>query len=882
MSPHENINEQRYIPQCHTYIERLAILNHRKTVEAYRQGSIKMTDKVKAFLSHSSKDKGLVSKIFKKLGAANAHYDEKTFEHGETSANEIFEAIRHTSVFVLFLSNNSIDSPWVQTEIRLAQQKLSSLGIKKILVFLLDEVATNKIPEWLLDYVYRKHQSVGVITTSIRSALLETVISKSSAIKIFMGRENEVRKLKEELSNPIRNAPHTIFLSGNEGIGRRTIAKKSLHDIHPQLIALPIEITLGTPEGEIEFYRHLLNESEEPTLLKMIDKLENFEKKSPSEKTEEILILINKITDQNQIIFLRGSDSIVKDDGYIQDWIASLINKMQPSAWPKLVIIARRMISSSKRSIYSNTSFHAINSLDNESSKKLLNIWIKHYREEIDPLLQDEIIEYVTGHPKNIQLAATLASEFGTAGLKSRRSEFLETVRQQSRSMLDDLSLKEPGCEKLLAIFREYEYLAYEDLLEMQDIPDDEMQKTMSYLLDHGIIENDSSYLRLAPYLIDVLSRHDWSEETKEFTVKCRKKILGKVEHITSDDLVKISTIDATILSALRQSNESNISILSRCLLPSHLLKVAKEFYDKKSFSKAIDLAQKAYSGKNKLSVEAQTETLRLICLAGIRLGLDEPFDTAQDNLNEIKTRQSSRVAAFTKGFKARYTGKIDAAERHFRDALNLGGERNFHILRELAQILKMKEEYIEAEKFARSAISIVDNNPFIIDILLEIIIEQNKDHTDYLQQCKEIEELFENLYHAAKKEKRSFYESRQAHYYSCLNQPDEAEKWAKKAVEATPSHIPVLIILARIQIDHGKIEDAKTTIDKIKKQIYGAGINADKRNTMELDKIYVLLAIEEGRFNDARQKLRSAYSLPEKIRESLKQKVDIAEAYSQ
>lgn len=64
----------------------------------------------KAFLSHSSKDQDIVSRVFKELGTANAHYDKATFEQGEWSADEIYKALSNTDVFVLFVSKHSVRS----------------------------------------------------------------------------------------------------------------------------------------------------------------------------------------------------------------------------------------------------------------------------------------------------------------------------------------------------------------------------------------------------------------------------------------------------------------------------------------------------------------------------------------------------------------------------------------------------------------------------------------------------------------------------------------------------------------------------------------------------------------------------------------------------
>lgn len=839
-----------------------------------------MNKQVRAFLSHSSKDKFFVAPVYKSLTAARVHYDEATFEKGESSAAEIYRAMVNSDVFVLFLSENSIASPWVQTELLLGQQHFSSGLIKKILVFLLDDLDVERIPDWLRVFIYHKTQSPGVISTAIRSALFEISVANNSTLQLFMGRDKELGAVKDKLSDLTDDAPLALFFGGNEGIGRRTLAKRAVKDVHPQLMSFPVEITLGDKEGDVEFFRFLLNQGEANPFMKEIERVDQYLLMDQQGRTDAILSLVEKIASHRQIIFLRGKDSIVNDEGLLASWLSAVISKLTSSSWPKLVIFARRMISPGKRGRYPGVAFFSVNSLELPDSRKLLAIWLKHLQANIDQSLSDEIVQYVNGHPRNIQLAAALAAEFGTARLQTERAEFLDALRQQARALLDGITL-DSDREKVLALFREYEYLSPEDLFVAADMDEASLSKTMSYLTEHGIIESDGHYIRLAPYLLDALSRFDWSDSAKGFIIDCRERLLARLEVLTTQDYVRISTIDNGILTALRQNRRISNVLLSRCLLPSHLLRVAREFYDRKEFSKAIELARRALEGKEKLSEEAQIEALRLICLSCVRLGKDDELLDALDILESYTERLASRTAAFVRGFKARYDGKLEIAEEKFRLAYKLGGERNFHILRELAQLAKLKEDFAEAEVFARTAMEIAERNPYIIDTLLEIIIERHKDDQKFLRNNSELQELFERLNESARREKRSFFESRQAHLFASLHETDKALQWAGKAVETTPHHLPVLLTLAKIQLNVGASSDAKRTLDRVSKQIRNAGANVDRRSAGELDKLSVLLNVQENNFTKAREILHYARSLPKSLQASLEKKIDVAEAYS-
>jgi len=835
----------------------------------------------KAFLSHSSKDKGVVEKIFKQLGAAKVHYDSATFEQGESSAAAIFAAIQQTDVFVLFVSEISVTSRWVTSELHLAQHFLISGSMSKVLVFILDDTPTDALPEWLRIFVNRRSSSPGIIASAIRSTLFELALAANPSLDFFVGRSKELTSTKDALSSLNEASPAVLFVGGNEGIGRRTLARHALADVHPQLIRMPIEVTLEDEQGAVEFYRALVDQAKRPSLLESVDLLEAFAALSPPEQADALATLVEEIAEQRQIVVVRGKDAILADDGAISEWLSDLIKKIHATPWPKMVVISRRMITPHRRVFYPNVFFVQVNSLDEADSKRLLSIWLKHLGISIASALVDDICQHVTGHPRNIQIAARYAAEFGVARIDMQRTEFLETVRQQSTIIIDGLKL-DVGRERLLALFAEYEYLSHEDLLVATGAEDTvALEASIGYLLDHGILESDGPYVRLAPYLPIMLSRYAWKTDAKRFVDECRGRILQQTSTLSTMDEVKISTIDSSILSALHRGKELDNPLLVRCLLPSHLLRVARVFYDRREYSRTIELSKRAYEGRGKLTVDAQIEALRLWCLSAVRVGNASELDAGMAFLAQRSGHLPSRNLHFIRGFKARYDGRLEQAEAEFRQAYTMKGEHNFHILRELSQLSRLKEDLVEAESFARAAFKIADKNPYVIDSLLEILIERHRGDRKYLEQNPELQRLFDVLEETAHFANRSFYESRRAHLFGVLKDTPHALEWAREAATKTPHHVPVLLTLARIELDASQTTEARATLTKAIKQINSAGSNLDRRHVGDVDKLMVVLEIQSGDFAAARKALNRASSLPRTLRESLLKKIDTAEAYA-
>ena len=76
-------------------------------------------DPLKAFLSHSSKDKCFVGQVAAALGNLQVEYDEKTFDL-TLNVQAIRRSLSRSDLFVVFLSANSIASPFVAEEERSA------------------------------------------------------------------------------------------------------------------------------------------------------------------------------------------------------------------------------------------------------------------------------------------------------------------------------------------------------------------------------------------------------------------------------------------------------------------------------------------------------------------------------------------------------------------------------------------------------------------------------------------------------------------------------------------------------------------------------------------------------------------------------------------
>lgn len=184
--------------------------------------------------------------------------------------------------------------------------------------------------------------------------------------------------------------------------------------------------------------------------------------------------------------------------------------------------------------------------------------------------------------------------------------------------------------------------------------------------------------------------------------------------------------------------------------------------------------------------------------------------------------------------------------------------------------MLAAQSRYDEAERYARAALKIAPPNAYVIDNLLEILIEKHKGNAHGLAMDEEISSLFQELEKSSIREQRSFYQTRMAHYLSMVGDLEQALQWADRAIQETPNLIEVYYHRARIKLkkkDFRRVEEDILKIESLMKQAKDTG---DKRHHFLITLLKYRLNTERKQYDEAKNSLYGYVNLPRKIREEL------------
>ena len=823
----------------------------------------------KAFVSHSSVDKPLVEQIASRVTAARWEIDSHTFEPGNRSASEILAALNRSDLFVLIASANSMNSDWVKSELELAQQLLFSKKLGAVLVFIVDGTPRTALPEWITMHVFVRTSNPVRIANLIRGKLLELDSEKGIHPKPFVQR----MKLRAEIETRIADLNRhvrALYVSGVDGIGRRSIVSDTLKSLFPSIDLAGVQISISDDEGLLEAFRKLHFAWTQPTIAEaktFFDDTAGYSKQQLIDKTCEIL---EAISEQKMLVWMRFDYDILDDEGCFHPDFRALLVKLNTSR-PTVVLCAKRMPRFQEQRKLDSVGFFKVESLTDEESR-LLWIYALDYVKfkDADASFLALLRGHVSGHPAMIWTAAEYVAAAKKPAIEANPRELIETLRGLSLSLVDGLNISDMS-KRLLTVFDEFDILEPADLLEICNDADQSIAENVNKLLSLGLLESEGDHLRLASYFRNARFRKQFSSETDGFLNEARKLLLKLTSTYTDEDNISFAAIDTTLINAIALGKSIPLGFGDRAVVGSHYLRVARGSYDREKYPDTVGFATEALAKRHTLTAEAVVECLRLLGMAAVRVPDKNGLETAFRELAGIGTKQAIRHIHFITGFEARWNGGFDKAESEFLEVLKIN-PKDTHALRELAQILVAREDYDAAEKYARDALARTPGSPYVIDVLLQCLIEQRRNHSRGLSEDTEISNLLAQLEVADRRDGSDFTQLRQAHFYAALGNFPEAMYWADAAVNSSSGKVSAYAARAEIKLQMKNDSAILYSADADIKQIQRIANDSHGLRTHSglLAKLKVRFELAKGHFAAAIQELNSVPKGNHKLKSKL------------
>ncbi len=350
---------------------------------------------MKAFLSHSSVDKEFVRAIAKELGRQFCIIDEHAFVTGIDLKESIARGLDESSVFVLFASQNSMKSLWVEFEAEEAWYKKLRNKLPISLVYIIDSsINVENLPEWLRRALVKRENSTRAIARGIRSHLDELMRERQHPH--FVGRNDDIEQLEKTLT-PFDGtiAPRVVFITGLPGIGRRSLIKR----VAPSILNLKRFVEIRVSEGFtvndlcVSIADHIEPYSTTEGLKQLVQEIR---KLSDQDAIQRIIKNLQALVKAGDLPILFDDGGLLDSEGYVKELIQLIVNALAPDEDLYLFLVTFRRPQFVLEHIL--PSIH-LQPLKKDETKRLIALLSNQAKLKVSQEQIAELSEYTVGYP---------------------------------------------------------------------------------------------------------------------------------------------------------------------------------------------------------------------------------------------------------------------------------------------------------------------------------------------------------------------------------------------------------------------------------------------------------------------------------------------------
>jgi len=664
---------------------------------------------IKAFLSHSSKDKANYVRIVadRLKNKMNIVYDEYTFEAGNKTFNEII-------------------TKWVQEEVLIASNSFKN-NTKQLFPIIIDKNITYKdarIPDWMkeeynLQYVSKPTISAKRIESKLREISLLKHIKLNQKYNLCIGRNNILDEFEERIDDFESDKPKCIISTGVLSIGRRTFLKHALEktDIIDKYYT-PNSIYLNT------------NDSIEDFILKLNDygfididsDIKNLLNKTQEYKIELAIKILKEIQNNKELFIILDNGCIVNYERVISSWFKKIIESPELLNQPIICTASKYRVNYKD---VRTDSFYAIGVSDLTMSerKRLFSRLLKI--ENIDMSKEDFslISGQFYGLPEQILFCVDYIKRTNVQHVKNHLHEIREYNDEKASMLIKHYSENEEVLS-FIRLIAQFEIISLDFLYQIVE------NTKFSVILDILVTENiceyfgyDGQFIRLNDSIRDYIVRNK---------TKIRQEYLERIQDhvedfIKSDDFSDKDSSD--YLFSIKEAILTEKEINDNLLFPSHFLRTMKDLYYERKYSRVIELADKVLDKEDFIDKNLVNDIRYYLCLA-----LAKKKDKRV--LQEVQ-KLGGDEHNFVLGYYYRIVGRYTDAIERLNKVVNSRYIQS-RAKRELVHIYIQTEGYSKALEYARTNYIENKNNIYHIQLYFTCLISNEK-FADYKEEIEGI-----------------------------------------------------------------------------------------------------------------------------------------------
>lgn len=723
----------------------------------------------KAFLSHSSAQKDFVRKVYNLLGASRCVFDECCFDNGKKIIDEILRGLQNTDLFILFVSNESLNSDWVQQEIVLADMYMQKHGLKQILPILIDPNIKpgedERIPNWMKQYLMKPIQSPEMAKLKILNALRHLDMDTNPIYKakrnLFVGRYKEKEELEGILNLYVEPHYNTICVSGLEGIGRRTFLRKFFEEKHMLNTSNePILLSLNNRSSIDNLILSLLKYQKDVI---SSDDLAVLDSKSITEKTSILQNLFRSLANENEYIFIIDDGCVVRPTMEVSNWFVKAIDIPENHDCFYISVISR--FRPSHRFLSNHDDFISI-SIDALSVPEVRNLFFGYGKALglSSSSKYNEILSTLNGIPSQVYYAVEYIQRFGIDLTIRNKGIILDYGDKPVMSIIADIKARGEESFSLLVLLSKLQTTSYDMIYNLVG-NNDFVNQELEFFYVSGVFSlfgENKEYIEVHYSIADYIRR-----SRVDIKPEYRQKLDESVEDFVDRQATNVLFTDLSkMYHDIRGAIMAGKEISSKYYLPSFTLNAIAELYNNSQYNSVINLIDKMLLKSNKYDENTIREYKYWLCMSLAR-NKDRRFE------KEVEYFYESADYYFLKGFYWRLKKDLRKAEEYLGDALKLNSNHQ-RTKREIVNVYIMNENYQEGLALAKENFMRKKTNPFHIQAYFICLLHNNEQNVESVQE--ELLMLLELIQKSLDKKAKSMYTTMFGEYiYYVQNNPQKA-----------------------------------------------------------------------------------------------------------
>lgn len=739
---------------------------------------------IKVFISHSSAQKDFAQQLVELLGRDRCIIDCYDFESAYKTLDEIYSAIEESTVVAFLATKDSLSSEWCMKEVDYAYSHLKADQKQRLWPFVIDkEVTLDDMPNWMVKdeaYNIKYFKSPKLLARDIEQKNRKIIWDKNPLIKdketALVGRNEEINIFEEKILSSNYQKIRALFISGREGVGKASFAKKCMRkNGYPEELE-PFKLSLGIKESIEDFIigLNLITENYNS------QELEEIFQKEPKEKSKAAVKILNTLYDNRSVLLVDDNMAMILPNRNIPDWVSDILTNEDLNPQLGLYVLSKITPTAYIETRIPQIVHISLKPLNRADRKKLFYKFAIINDLKISDKDADFFVDRLLQSPEQIINSIMAIKKNGLTLAKNDIEELIKIGDSKIRPIIELFSEEEE--RHLLIVLSRFDFLSFEVLEGIYEERYHEILQVIQKMLFHGVANTfgpSDIFIRLDYSLSDYIRRNKFiiPEDLENHVTGVLEDKIASSNDITQDASVYMYNIKRRIIEG--KSNNDN----SLFLIPSIVIKSIMDLYNKMEYNDVVEICENILKNSTRFYRDVEREIIYWLCLALCRL---KDIDKFKNYVNDIEGADKD----FLRGFSYRNTDNYEEAEHFYKQALKKQPSMQ-RAKRELVTVMLAQRKYEEALEMAAYNFNHNPENTYHAHAYFRCLVKKKKIKNEDLQVLEEIMGIVQNSFSDKKEELYAAMEI-EFHAYALRDSPSKILQLINKAQKDFPKSLNI------------------------------------------------------------------------------------------